>query len=95
MPIGAVEDVLVSTDTARAVFAILNTGEVIGESSVDYGIHRHLSNRRILIPVDRLELDIPDSRVLFTGSLHHLHDAPEYDPVSGDLDPHYDYWAAA
>lgn len=95
MPIGAVEELLVSADSGHAVFIVLNTGEVVGDSDVDYGIHGHLANRRILVPRDRLEFDIPDSRVLFAGSLHHLHCAPEYDPVSGDFGLHYDYWSAA
>ena len=92
-PLGHVEDLLVSGELGEAVFIILNTGDVIGEHGLDYyGPDGSLTDRRILIPLDRIELDEPDLRVLFTGSLDHIRDAPAYESGAEDFDKHYDYW---
>ncbi len=93
IPLGSVEELLVSTQAGQVVFIVVHTGEVIGESDVDYGLHGHLNNRHIPISLDRVEIDIPDNRVIFTGSIDDLQNAPEYDPASRDFDTYYDYWS--
>lgn len=94
-PLGTVEDLLVSPRMRQAVFVVLDTGDVIGEVGVDYGAHGALMDCRILIPIDRVEIDMPDNRVLFAGSIGQLCAAPVYELGTRDFGPYYDYWQAA
>lgn len=93
-PYGTCDDLLVSTDIALAVFMILYTGEVMGESGVDYGLHAISNDRYIPVPMDRIELDRPDRRVLMLCSFAQLQDAPDFDSASHDYGPYYDYWSS-
>lgn len=94
-PLGTVEDLLVSPGLGQAVFVVLNTGDVIGEAGVDYGAHGALMDRRILIPLDMVEFDKPNRRILFAGTIEQLYDAPVYEPPTRDFAMYYDYWQPA
>lgn len=93
-PRGTVYDLLVSVHMSVAIFIMLHTGQVIGESDVDYGLHAHLDDRCVLVPLDRIELDEADRRALLICSLDDLQNAPQFDPAGG-FDLYYDYWSQA
>lgn len=79
--IGSIDDVLVDTDSGRAVFAIARIGGAFG-----------LGGKRTLTPVHLLDLDPDNRRVIAPLSRDVLSQAPEFTGDTADLAPFYDYW---
>ncbi len=78
--VGRVEDVLIDTDRGRAVFAILQRGVF------------RAGRKQTLVPVDLLDFDEDQRRVIVQSRLNQLNEAPDYDPKRADYAAHYDYW---
>jgi hypothetical protein len=74
--IGQIDDVLVDTDTGRAVFAIAAIGD----------------GRSTLIPVHLLDLDVDVRRVIAPVSREVLMKAPRFTGRTVNLLPFHDFW---
>ncbi len=81
--LGRLQDVLVDTDTGKAIFAIVTRGGLAA-----------LGGRRLLVPVDALRLEEPDGRAALLRPVNTLDEAPTYDPDNPRYDLHYDYWSS-
>jgi hypothetical protein len=79
--IGKIDDVLMDTDTGRAVFAIAVIGAAPG-----------VGGRRTLIPVHLLDLDADGRRVIAPLSREMLMKAPEFTDRTVNLMRFHDFW---
>jgi len=79
--IGKIDDVLVDTDTGRAVFAVAVIGAVPG-----------VGGRRTLIPVHLLDLEVDNRRVIAPLSRETLMKAPQFTDRTVNLLRFYYFW---